>query len=111
MIGLTSPMLREQQNPAASIGAAGRAMLLFLYAGIALAPPVPVSVGVPSTFSRSLTFATWNAETSTAHTWNGEVRTFASYQAPFTAKSWNVEISTGKTWNGEVLTKKTWTGS
>lgn len=110
MIGITSPILREQQNPAGAIGTAARAMLLFLYAGIALAPPT-VASGAPSTFSRSLTFATWNAEARTMQTWNAEVRTFTSYPAPFTLKSWNVETSTGKTWNGEVLTKKTWTGS
>lgn len=40
MIGLESPTVREQQPPTGTIGAPARAMLLFLYAGIALAAPV-----------------------------------------------------------------------
>lgn len=36
MIGLASPRMREQQNPTGTVGAPARAMLLFLYSGIAL---------------------------------------------------------------------------
>jgi hypothetical protein len=45
MIGLTSPILREQQNPTGTIGALARAMLLFLYAGIL--PAAPITPGTP----------------------------------------------------------------
>jgi hypothetical protein len=40
MIGLTSPIMREQQNPTGTVSAPAREMLLFLYSGIALAAPV-----------------------------------------------------------------------
>ncbi len=40
LIGLTAPTVREQQNPTGTIGAPARAMLLFLYSGIALALPI-----------------------------------------------------------------------
>jgi hypothetical protein len=39
ILGLASDTVREQQNPTGTIGAPARAMLLFLYAGIALASP------------------------------------------------------------------------
>jgi hypothetical protein len=40
MIGLTSPTVRRMKLPTGTIDAPARAMLLFLYSGIALAPPV-----------------------------------------------------------------------
>jgi hypothetical protein len=45
MVGITSPTLRMFQDPVATIGAIGRAMLLFLYSGLTIAPP-PV-IGTP----------------------------------------------------------------
>lgn len=47
MIGLTSPTLIEQQNPTGAIGAPARALLLFLYSGIALSPPGGLFFGTP----------------------------------------------------------------
>lgn len=44
MLGLASPVRREQKNPTGTIAAVAREMLLFLYAGIALAAPTSYSV-------------------------------------------------------------------
>lgn len=67
MLGLAKPFVRLFQNPTGTIGAAARALLEFLYSGIALSPPTqPIPRVFTALASRSNTVTCFASSTTTA---------------------------------------------
>lgn len=74
MIGLAKPFVRLLKNPAGSVDAAARAMLLFLYRGIGLAPP---AVATPRVAANTTTWST--ADTVLSWSLDQTITTLDSY--------------------------------